>query len=168
MDVLLDKNYCGLGDELKGVIRLKLSEPVVATRLFIVLRAIRYRRVFEYTRTGDRVESVKEETIREIVTEVGGQKTYKSGEHSFTLKIPSSVLPEVTDDGFLTRSLHALQRVRSLTASHFQWQVQSFLEMAWEINVSKNIDIVISNRSDTESQEENRMIPHMGNTLLSV
>ncbi|HVI01090.1 MAG TPA: hypothetical protein VM869_20370 [Enhygromyxa sp.] len=132
-----------LGDTIRGTLKLQLSEPTPAKRLVVTLRATRKRYVVQRGSDGRSSPVQRNETIVEHEVELGGERTYESGTHSFTVHIPDRIAAKVEIDGMLGDALRAAQTLRSMTESPIHWTLTGFLDIPWKRNVSKQIDLSI-------------------------
>jgi hypothetical protein len=132
-----------LGDTIRGILKLQLTEPVPAKRLIVVLRATRKRTVIERGSDGRTSPVQRNETLVEHEVELGGQRTYESGTHQFTVPIPNRIDAKVELDGMIGDALRAAQAIRSMTQSPIHWTLTAVLDIPWKRNISKHIDLSI-------------------------
>ena len=95
--VELGRSGYSLGDKITGIVRLKLTEPIRAARLVVVLEASRKRYVTQRGSDG-RVSPVQRtETLINHEVEVAGERSYDSGSHRFTVHLPTKIDAKINE-----------------------------------------------------------------------
>lgn len=139
----LGRSGYSLGDKITGVVRLKLTEPIQAARLVVVLEASRKRYVTQRGSDG-RVSPVQRtETLINHEVEVAGERSYDSGSHRFTVHLPTKIDAKINVGGTLGDVLNAAQAVKSMTESPIKWKLRAILDIPWKRNLSKQIDLAV-------------------------
>lgn len=132
-----------LGEAIRGIVKLQLTEPIPAKRLVVTLRATRKRYVVQRGSDGRTAPVQRNETIVEHEVELDGARTYESGTQQFTVHIPARIDAKVELDGKLGDVLRAAQTLRSMTESPIHWTLTACLDIPWKRNLSKQIDLSV-------------------------
>ncbi|MEZ4454385.1 MAG: hypothetical protein R3B09_33345 [Nannocystaceae bacterium] len=137
IDLRTARTTYGLGQTIRGVVGLRLEEPVAARRLIVTLRATRSRSV----RSSGQGPTTETEVVHDFSIELAGEETYESGEHDFTLDLPWQIESKVDVGGFLGDALKMARAVQSMNAGRLRWRLTATLEIPWRRNLSKSIDL---------------------------
>lgn len=126
-----------LGETIRGVVSLRLQEPVEASALTVVLRATRRTRV----RGGGQGAAVEDEVIHEFSVALGGEQVYESGEHEFALELPRELEARAEVGGLLGDAVRAARAFKSMTEGRLRWRLVVTLVIPWKRNLSKAFDV---------------------------
>jgi hypothetical protein len=132
-----------LGDTIRGIVKLQLTEPIPAKRLVVALRATRKRYVVQRGSDGRSGPVQRSETLVEHEVELGGERSYDSGTQQFTIHVPARIDAKLDLDGVIGDALRAAQALRSMTESPIHWTLTAFLDIPWKRNLSKQIDLSV-------------------------
>lgn len=132
-----------LGDTINGTVRLQLTEPIPAKRLVVTLRATRKRYVAQRSSDGRVAPVQRTETLVEHEVELGGERSYDSGAHSFTVRVPARIDAKLDVGGKLGDVLQAAQAFKSMTESPIRWKLVACLDIPWKRNLTKEIDVSV-------------------------
>ena len=134
------------GGELVGAVALELPEPVAAKELRVTLKAS--QRTVEYRRVdGVRSAVTSSGEVYRFDLRLGGQQTYTSGPHQFSLTVPPDALDlrvsPGTGGGALGDIARTVASVVTPTAGPIQWQVIAVLDIAWGKNLTHAVDVTV-------------------------
>lgn len=108
----LERTRFAPGDTITGKVTLALPEPVDGKQLVIGVRA------------GQRAPLEGRTTIYKFEQELGGARTYETGELAFELHLPAEAA--------------------NVPAGPVEWQVFTTLELPWSRNLDHAVDVVVS------------------------
>ncbi|MBD3210061.1 hypothetical protein GF318_01645 [Candidatus Micrarchaeota archaeon] len=133
MDLQLDRTDVKSGGRITGKLKLNLNKPKEAKGLYV--RLMGERRV---TRRGKK----RKETVYNYVQQLGGEKTYESGEYTFELKVPEKTeVEKKMGEGMagavvgVAKTLGVLEPVR--------YYVKANLDVPMSLDISKTVEIAV-------------------------
>jgi hypothetical protein len=136
------------GDELRGTLKLALTEPTEAKCLMVGLRATQKSVSYGKDPTGVRTATASTVERYRFDLEVGGARRYHQDVIEFALTVPPDALDHGVKlpDGKLGDVARAVSAVVSPSASPLQWQVVAWLDIPWSQNVKASADVVVKKR----------------------
>jgi hypothetical protein len=144
VQVGIDRARYAPGDDIHGAVTLTLPEGVYAKRLIVTVRAT--QRAVDYQRNnGVRTIGSSSATVYEFTHELGGEKTYESGSHAFTLPLPKDLgmqRPSPPDStlGDVARVVSSV--VRPITGP-VAWRITASLVISMGRDLDHGVDIVV-------------------------
>jgi len=143
----LDQTRVAPGGTVKGRLVLAVSEPVEAKRLVVTLRA-RQKVLTVHRNEGGRSVGTSHADVYEFDQELGGAKTYTTGESiAFELTVPPDALelrPSSAGGSPLADAVRTVASALSPTAGPIEWQVIGKLVIAWGRDLTDDVDIVVA------------------------
>jgi hypothetical protein len=133
------------GGELRGTLKLALSEPSEAKRLMVGLRATQKSVSYGKGPSGIRTATANTVELYRFDAEVGGARRYHQDSVAFVLPVPPDALDHGIKhpDGKLGDVARAVSAVAGNATSPVQWQVVAWLDIPWSQNVKASTDIVV-------------------------
>jgi hypothetical protein len=141
----LDQTRVAPGGTVGGRVVLALSEPALAKRLLVTLRA--RQRVMTISKAeGRRSVGTSHADVFQFDQELGGGKIYESATIAFGLPVPPDALelrPSVGQNP-LADAVRSVASALSPSAGPIEWQVIARLEIAWGRDLTSDVDIVVA------------------------
>jgi hypothetical protein len=143
----LDQTRVAPGGTIKGRVVLAVSEPVEAKRLVVTLRA--RQKVLTVSRNeGGRSVGTSHAVVYEFDKELGGAKTYATGESvAFELVVPPDALelrPSSAGGNPLADAVRSVASALSPTAGPIEWEVIGKLVISWGRDLTDDVDIIVA------------------------
>lgn len=140
MTLELDEVDCALGDTVRGVVTLKLAEPLEAKRLVVGIEAS--QRVVSTAR--DAI-SYRRDKVWRFEKQLKGEGSFSKLKARFTLKLPQTLeqsgqLP----DSLLGDMAQVLSFLTPTKRFPLEWSVFGFLDRPWKVNVKARVPITVS------------------------
>ena len=137
LDLHLEQHDFDAGDWLNGLIALKLTEPVEASKLVVRLTATQRKRERRRDAQGNERMVNTTVTVFETELEVAGAGTYEPGEeYDFELRVPRVDVPQE-----LAGVAHLARMIRGHEPAPLEWTVKAALVQRWKFDVKKTVSI---------------------------
>lgn len=142
LELKLARPRVAAGQDVTGIVRLALSQPIEARCVAVTLTATRERTTIE-RHDGRPTRVRRTETLFEQTCELAGPGTYRDELFSFAVPTPLRLEDRIEADGVVGDVLNLAHGLRSMTQSPVVWKLHGFLDLAWKRNVTATCDIVV-------------------------
>jgi hypothetical protein len=139
------------GETIRGEVAVRLRSPEATGGVVVGVRA-RQRIVDRSRSPRDYVVSARTETVWEFRRELAGPGTLATASYAFELGLPADLYARQAEPppglvGDVVRAIAFLQREKRYP---LQWQVYGRLLRPWKVDLTRRVDIVVTEASPPE------------------
>lgn len=145
LELELEQTRARPGGPLPGRLTLKLTEPVEAKKLVVMLRARQKTMTVHRTNHGRSV-GTSHVDVYQFKHELGGAKPYQNEVFRFELTVPPDALHlrAGTPGSPLEEVARTFVSAVSPSAGPIEWQVVAVLEIPWGRNLTTAVDVAVT------------------------